>query len=372
MKENVSLALPLLFVLFVACAAAGPEAEQSKGAGNSNRATPAPSPKANERVYRGSLGGRGIEVRLAREGVRVEGSYIYDGIGEALRLEGRAEAGKLTLEESDAAGRRTGRFACEEAKQGDWDQDVSCNWSKPGGGGEQFVALFEQHAAFGAGVRVAAKVVENRDRGVRASVPQLAAAPGAQLPAQAAAFNRLVEGKVSAAIKNFIDGLDGGAKNVYFRVDYNVLLGTDGLVSVELFEDANWGGAHPSHTYDAVTYDLRAGRELKLADLFKPGSDYEQQLRRHSLAEIDKRAGAIEAEDARAEGRKARPREESPVSEDQLSSMAAWGMTPRGLMIHYELPHVVAVFQRNFVPYEAVREHLRPEGPAAPFASAGR
>ncbi|HVG30023.1 MAG TPA: hypothetical protein VM864_10020 [Pyrinomonadaceae bacterium] len=327
-------------------------------------------PAASAKTYRGSLNDRGLEMRLAREGERVSGSYAYDGIGQDIRLEGRVVGKeKFDLVEKGAAGKTTGKWACESEKLGEWDQDFSCKWTKPDGSGELFVALFEQ-ATFQSGWRVAPKTVENRRAGVRASYPQLVAPGGARLPASAAHFNQLVEKRVGKQSRDFAEALEG-EKNLYFNAAYNVLLATDELVSVEIAYDFYMGGAHPDSSYDAVTYDLRADRELKLEDIFKPNSGYAKAVAAYCDKDILKRSGLAEEEAARGEHRKAEPQEESPVLPELLEEISAFALTPKGLMIYFDLPHVVALFDRNFVPYHAVKDFLKPDGRAAALARSG-
>jgi hypothetical protein len=368
----------LLCLLLTACssrqaAGGGGEAQAAAPAGQPRPApaaqSPAAQPAANAKTYRGSLNDRGLEMRLVVEGGRVSGSYSYDGINQSIGLEGRAAAGeKFELAERDASGKQTGKWSCEGAKQGGWDQDFDCKWTKPNGTGELFVALFEQ-ASPAPGWRVAPKVVENRKAGVRASYPQLAAPDGAQLSPSARHFNTLLEQRVGKEARDFAAGLEG-EKHLYFHAAYNVLLATDDLVSVEVAYDFYMGGAHPDSSYDAVTYDLRADRELKLEDIFKPNSGYVKAIAAYCDKEVRRRAGLLEEEAAREEHRKAAPQEESPVLPEMLEEIKAVALTPKGLMIYYDLPHVVAVFDRHFVPYSEVKNFLKPGGPAARVALA--
>jgi hypothetical protein len=371
----VALLITTSFVFIIACSKSRavdgsypqPTAQQIASASPAGVAVVAPTPDASVKVYRGSLGNRGLEMRLKRAGDSVSGSYAYDGIAQDIVLEGRATAKeKFELSEKDASGKVTGKWSCEAEKQGEWDQDFGCKWTKPNGAGEMYVALYEQ-AAFASGWRVVPKVVENRKVGARASYPQIVAGAGSQLSPAAAHFNQRLEEKVRKQVKDFAEGMEG-EKNLYFHTDYNVLTATDSLVSVELAYDSYAGGAHPESSYEAVTYDLRADRELKLEDIFKPRSGYEKAIADYCLKDINKRAGVMEAESAKQDKRAPEPQEEPPVSEEQLAEISAFAVTPRGLMIYYDLPHVIAVFDRNFVPYSAVKNYLKPDGAAALLA----
>src|SRR5258706_16415409 len=92
-------------------------------------------------------------------------------------------------------------------------------------------------------------------------------------------------------------------------MNYNVLLATDDLISVEMSEYSDSGGAHPNTGFWSLTYDLSGDKELELDDLFKPGSDYKIAIAKFVVADIDRRAIAFEQEDARTEGRKPGPHE---------------------------------------------------------------
>lgn len=373
----VSSSCVLLCLLLAACSSrqtndggstqTGAPTQQTNSAPTAQGSTAQPAANASAKTYRGALNDRGLEMRLVRDGERVSGLYAYDGIEQDIGLEGRvAGKEKFDLAEKDASGKTTGKWSCEGKNPGEWDQGFSCKWTKPDGSGELFVALYEQ-AAFASALRVAPKVVENRKSGVRASYPQIIASDGAQLSASAAHFNQLLEKKVGKEATDFAEGMEG-EKNLYFHADYNVLLATDDLVSVEIAYDSYAGGAHPNSGYDAVTYDLRADRELKLEDIFKSNSAYAKAVAAYCDKDIRRRAGVLEEETAKEEHRKAEPQTDAPVSPDQLEEISAFALTPKGVMIYYDLAHVVAVFDRNFVPYSAVKNFLKPDSPAAQLA----
>jgi hypothetical protein len=52
---------------------------------------------------------------------------------------------------------------------------------------------------------------------------------------------------------------------------------------------------------------------------------------------------------------------------DQLSGISDFGLTPKGVVVYFDFPHVMAYFDKNFVPYNVIREYLKPNGPAAKF-----
>src|SRR5207248_1897274 len=55
------------------------------------------------------------------------------------------------------------------------------------------------------------------------------------------------------------------------------------------------------------------------------------------------------------------------VTDDQLSEISSWGLTPKGLVVYFDFAHAIAVFDRTVVPYSVIKTYLKPNGPAARF-----
>ena len=317
-----------------------------------------------EKVYRGSIGNSHIQMRLNIQGNNVTGTYFYDSVGEDLKLTGHlGDQGQLELAEFGAKGKQTGKFICKRKLADEIDSE--CSWSKADGTREALVTLDEQYLAFTNGLLITPKTIVNRKTGVGVSYPQITGS--GPLSAGAQSFNRRILALVQEAIKGF-EPIDGRGS---FETNYNVLLGTNDLISIEMTEYYDGGGAHPNNRFWSLTYDLSGNKELKLEDLFKPDSDYKTAIANYVVADIDRRAAALEQESARSEGRKPKERDEPLVSTEQLSELSGWAMTPKGLVVYVDFPHVMAFFDRNFIPYSIVNEHFKPNGPAARFLNAG-
>ena len=314
------------------------------------------APTAN--VYRGSIGSSHIQMHLSFKGNNVTGIYSYDSVGEDLKLTGHLDGqGRLEMAEFGAKGKQTGKFVCKRKLDDPIDQE--CTWSKPDGTREAFMILEQQHIGFTNGLQITPKTISNRKTGVGVSYPQITSSGALSSAAQG--FNRRVLELTQKAIKEF-EPIDGRGS---FDTNYNILLATNDLISIEMVEFSDGGGAHPNNGFWSLTYDLAGNKELAFDDLFKPGSDYNAVLARYVVADIDRRAVAIEQEEAQREGRKIDQRAEPIVSVEQLSELSGWAVTPKGLVVYFDFPHVIAVFDKTFVPFSVVSEYLKPNGAAA-------
>lgn len=324
-------------------------------------AQPALAQSGTTKIYRGAVAGNHIQMTLTINGSKVEGKYAYDSVGQDIKLTGTVAAdGKLELTEYAEKSKPSGKFLCKGGLDNPIDKE--CSWSRPDGTRESFVTLVEQYFALSNNLQVVPKLIANRRKGVGVSYPQIAGAgplgPGAQ------SFNRRILALTQKAIADDFQPID--EKGV-FDANYNVLLGTNDLISVEMVEYIDGGGAHPNERWWALTYDLAANKELKLENLFKPGSDYAAAIAKYIADDINRRDVELEKDNARRESREYKPREEPLMSVEQLSEISDWALTPKGVVIYFDFPHVMAYFDKNFVPYSAIKEHLKPNGPAAKF-----
>jgi hypothetical protein len=319
----------------------------------------APAQNAVTKHYRGSVSGNHIQMSLTFNGNNVNGTYSYDRIGQDIKLTGQLDReGKLELTEFGEKNKPTGKFKCKRSFNDPIDRE--CYWSKPDGSGESLLTLDEQNLAFSGGLQIVPKLITNRAKGIVASYPQLAS--GGTLSAAAQKFNRRILAMTQKQISEF-EPVDGKGA---FDANYLVLLGTNDLVSVEMLAYEDAGGAHPNDSWWSLTYDLAADKELKFADLFKTGTDYNTAIAKYLTDDINRRAIELEKDEARRENRQ--PRQQEPlISMDQLTEISGFGLTPKGLVVYFDFPHVMAYFDKNFVPYTVVKQYLNPNGPLAKF-----
>jgi uncharacterized protein DUF3298 len=311
---------------------------------------------AQTKDYRGEIGNSHIQMRLNFNGSAVTGTYFYDSVGEELKLKGQTTAqGGLELKESDAKGKETGKFVCKHFND---PIDAECAWTRTDGTHESMVSLEPQYLALTNGLEIHPKTIANKKAGVVASYPELFSK--APLGPAARDFNRRILEMVQTEIKKF-SPVDGRGA---FDANYNVLMGTNDLISVEVAIYYDGGGAHPNNYFLSLTYDLAANKELKYEDLFQPGADYDNAIARYLVADIDKRAYAVEQKDA-TDPKQVQRRDEPIISQDQLTELTGWGLTPKGLVVYFDFPHVIAYFDKNIVPYSVVKQYLKPNSPAA-------
>ncbi len=284
------------------------------------------------------------------------GTYAYDTVGENLKLTGHLD-NNGALELTEVSGKqKTGRFVCKRPLTDPVDPD--CTWSTVDGHRQSMVTLEEQHFAFANGMRVTPKMIINHRAGVTVSYPQITGI--ASLPAGAQAFNRRILALAQERIADF-NPIDGHG---VFDTNYNILMGGNDLISVEMTEYYNGGGAHPNSSFWSLTYDVAGNKELRFEDLFKPDSDYKSAIAKYVVADIDRRADAFEETEAREENRKPVQRQQPIVSEEQLNDLSGWAMTPTGLVVYFDFPHVIAAFDKTLVPYNVFKQYLNPNGPA--------
>jgi Protein of unknown function (DUF3298) len=313
------------------------------------------------KIYRGAVGSSHIQMTLNFDGRKVTGKYSYDSVGADIKVAGQLDAeGKLELTEFAEKNKPSGKFSCKRPLDDPLDRE--CYWTKPDGTRQSFVNLTEQYITMTGGLQIVPKLITNRKRGISVSYPEIASSgvlsPGAQK------FNRRILALTQKAIQSDFQPID--EKGV-FDTNYNVLLGTNDLISVEMVEYYDGGGAHPNDRWWSLTYDLAANKELNFADLFKPGSDYNTAIAKYVTDDIERRAVELEKDNARRENREPQKRDSPIVTMDELGELSGWAMTPKGVNVYFDFPHVIAVFDKNFVPYSVIREYLKPNGPAARF-----
>lgn len=316
-------------------------------------------------------------MKLVRTGDQLAGSYFYQKIGTRINVRGNVDKdGNLTLEEFDPAGKQTGLF------KGLWSVDsndgmitLAGNWSKPpsdkGGDKKTAFSLHEEPISLTGEVEIAPKQIKESNKKlmyeIEAQYPQLSGGNNPNFEK----FNQLARASVTKKVADFKKEMapqedeeprPEGSMGSDLNVSYTVALAQDDLISVE-FEVGDYyqGAAHPNSYSEVLNYDLKNGKQLKLADLFKPGAKFIQAIATYCIADLKKQGkdkGLLDEEIER--GASASPK-----------NYQSWTITKRGLGINfdsYQVGPYAAGPQFVLVPYSALKDLINPEGPIAQFA----
>ena len=353
---------------------AGPVAQLDPSQGGS---TPAPQTKH----FKGSIGtSLDLQMKLVRTGDQLAGSYFYQKIGKRIDVRGNVDKdGNLTLEEFDQGGKQTGLF------KGLWTVDATDgminlvgNWSKPpseqGSDKKTAFSLHEEPISFSSDVDLVSKEIKESNKKLMYEIsvryPQLTGGNNPNFEK----FNQFARASVTKEVAGFRKEMQPeagenaeetrpeGSMGSELNIGYKVGLAQDDLLSVEFTVGSYYqGAAHPNSYSHVINYDLKNGKQLKLSDLFKPGSKFLQTIATYCIADLKKQAkekGLIDEEIEKGAGPKA-------------DNYGSWTITRRGLAItfdSYQVGPYAAGPQFVLVPYSAVKDLVNPDGPVGQFA----
>ena len=378
----------IIFLLLIAVFVAGCRKSSTPAP-----AAPAPAPTAEQPLnqvggavpppqtkhFKGSIGSSlDLQMKLVRDGDKLTGSYFYQKVGTRITLRGTVDKdGNMTLDEFDPSGKQTGVFkGLWRVEAEDGLITLAGNWSKPPGEkGEDKKTAFSVHEEpinFSSDVDVVAKSVKENNKKlmyeIDAQYPQITGANNPNLEK----FNQLARTVVMKSVAGFKKDMapeEGdeprpeGSMGSDLGIGYTINLAQDDLISVQ-FDIGSYyqGAAHPNSRTETLNYDLKNGKQLRLADLFKPGSKYLQTLSTFCIADLkkqakDKNSGVLEGvfEDGAA-----------PTAKNYES----WTITKRGIGINfdsYQVAPYAAGPQFVMVPYSALKDLIKPDGPLAAF-----
>jgi hypothetical protein len=188
---------------------------------------------------------------------------------------------------------------------------------------------------------------------ITAQIPQLT---GSDDP-RATAFNQRLHDLVAKEVDTFRQGfLQNTAPIVNngstLDVTYTLISQIGELWSLKFdFSFYADGAAHPGLNSMTLNYDLAQGKELALADLFLPGSNYLDVISTYCVAELSKQSFFDPSFASGAE----------PTPENYRN----WNFAPEGLMItfdKYQVAPYAAGPQKVIMPYNALQAIIHPQG----------
>ena len=348
------------------------EAAKALNANHSN--APSAAQETAGTRFKGNIAQSRFEMTLRRDGNELKGSYFYakSGSANALSLRGKIDAnGNFTMQEFDSSGKQTGEF------KGTWKDDpnqsgasLEGEWKKPNATEGQWFSASEQMVSFTNSTQITDRRINESIKAKRLDVT--AEYPELTGGANITGFNQTVKTRGTKEIADFkkqmlaltaadLKMLPPGMSN-YLDIGYDIEYADNELVSVNFLESNFTGGAHPNYNYFTITYDLKNGRELKLAELFKPGAKYLETVSAYAIKDLQSRKMPDSGENM-------------GLAQDGFDGATAkaenyqhWNITKKGLMFTFD-PYQVGPYaagsQFVIVPYAKLKDITKPDGALA-------
>lgn len=189
---------------------------------------------------------------------------------------------------------------------------------------------------------------------IKVQIPQLAGSDDARVVAFNQRLTELVTTEVDVWRKSFLENTFPTVTNGSFLEVSPALISQRGdLWSFKFdFHFYSDGAAHPGTYSITLNYDLDQGKELALANLFLPNSNYLEAIADYCKSELSKQPFYDGAFTTGAD----------PIAENYRN----WNITPDGLMItfdEYQVAPYAAGPQVVQVPLDAIRPVVDPNGP---------
>jgi len=381
-RKQLLLALTLTSAYsFAACRRASPPAGQAPASPTAISAQyqhpQGGTTPAETKYFKGSIGSTlGLQMKLGRELDKLTGTYFYQKVGTKIDVRGSVDnQGNVVLEEFDANGKQTGVF------KGVWKTgdngliEIAGNWTKPNSSKGAAFSLQQEPIEFTNGVEIIARQIKENNKKLKyeidAEYPQLTGSTDPNFEK----FNQAARGLVTKQVSGFRKQMADSAGDVNpvdsetgsdLGAGYTIALAKDDLISVQ-FDIGGYsaGAAHPNSYTDVINFDLHNGRQLKLSDLFKPGAKYLQALATYCIQDLKK-----QSKQKGADGMLDDDWIQRGAGSD-ANNFRSWTITKNGLGINfdsYQVGPYAAGPQYVLVPYSALKEIIKPDGPVAQFA----
>jgi hypothetical protein len=324
--------------------------------------------------FKGTVGGAKFQMSLTREGNALSGTYFYEKSGSEnkLNLKGKIDAqGNFTLNETDAAGKLTGTF------KGVWKDEANApgivlegTWNRPRGGEDLGFYAYQQNVYFTDGVTLVSRRISENNKPkmfeMNGEYPEISGLTNPNI----AKFNALAKQKVADRLAEFKkDMMEQTAEDIkfakergisnYIEIGYDAEYANNDFVSLQFIASTYTGGAHPNSFSFTINYDLKNGRELALADLFQPNSNYLKAISDYSINDLKTRLTDMSDDDWIAGGAGA-----------EAENCSSWNITEKGLMINFD-PYQVAAYaagpQTVIIPYENLKGLWKPDSIVSRF-----
>lgn len=316
------------------------------------------------KVFSGSIGESRVQMTLQRGGNELKGTYFYQKVGKDLKVSGSIDAeGKFTLTETAPTGAKTGTFSGTWSKaEGDDAIALNGEWKNPQGTKTLDFYLIEQMIFFTNGAKLTTKIFSETSKPklfeITAEYPELSGVS----PQLAAKFNQTAKTLVMNEVEKFRKDLlaQTGEDLQFFKdiggintveISYNVSHADNEIISIWFGNYFYTGGAHPNSYSFVLNFDLKNGKELKLADLFKPDSNYLKVISDYCIKELQETLSDGEFDEQIKGGAGA-----------EEKNYDSWNITRKGIAVtfdSYQVAPYVAGPQEVTVPYEVLKGILK-------------
>jgi hypothetical protein len=244
----------------------------------------------------GTIDKYSVHLHLSREGSNLYGNYFYVpqkiamlSIFSDLFVEGKVDVnGVFNLKETVFTEHnkeiQTGKFQ-GSISQSAHGARLSGTWVKQDDNKLLKFELVEARARLPKGTIIkSAKMRESNRRlagKVMAVYPQIA---GGRNPG-IVQCNQIIKKHVTNSMRNFRkevlgqDAYDESLEHVALDISYEINFINEELISITFLEETDYGGAHPNHYKSFVNCNLKEGKEIKLAQLFRPDIKYKTVIK---------------------------------------------------------------------------------------------
>ena len=193
---------------------------------------------------------------------------------------------------------------------------------------------------------------------ITAQVPQLSGSDDPRVQAFNQKLNEMVQNEIAVFRREFTDNpVVEVSTDSFLEVTYTLVYQYDDIWSLKFFYSFYTNGAaHPGDFSHTINYDLAAGRELALSDIFLPGSNYLGTISTYCIAELRKQPYS---DSFTTQG-----------ADPTIENYRNWNITPDGIMITFDTYQVApgaAGPQVVLVPYVEVVTLIDPQGPLSGF-----
>jgi hypothetical protein len=175
-------------------------------------------------------------------------------------------------------------------------------------------------------------------------------------------FNNEMTQLTQEEIAKFMDNVvqvqpSPGASGSFYDQQYKLFSPPGNLISLKfVIMIYIQGAAHPGTHMRTVTYDLEAGVDVKMSQLFLTGSDYLDRIANYCISQLLTRGIGFEATSSGAQ----------PLTENYGN----WNITQEGLLItfdEYQVAAYAAGPQEVIVPYSELQSVIDAHGPLEGF-----